>query len=278
MLIGNFSPYRPPYDFGAAFARTALMAARPTFELQFFRTQDAILDQLDKDIENINNAVNTKGATALLRVQIKRLQNDSVTIGDYKTRSDAKAARVTHTLESLAELITLADSSTIAEFDAALVEIISLMETTKTPFYEQYGVQDRLRAAKTDGLVQLQALVHNNFATQGDIDAVTATLTTIQTDYTASQTIIDSNVAIAYTLQKNARDTITELSRQAANIRTDALSETRGKVKERQVYYAQVLTMISLSFEASQEFAAFIANAVAIPQKIAPGSVLNLFT
>lgn len=278
MLIGNFSPYRPPYDFGAAFARTALIAARPTFELQFFRTQDAILDQLDKDIENINKAVNTRGATALLRVQIKRLQNDSVTIGDYKTRTDAKAARVTLTLANFAELITLADPSTIAEFDAKLVETISLMETTKTPFYERYGVQDRLRAAKIDGLVQLQALVHNNFATQGDIDAVTATLTDIQSDYTASQTILNSNVEIAYSLQKNARTTITELSRQAANIRTDALSDATGRVKERQAYYAQVLTMISLSFEASQAFATFIAEAVAIPQKIEPGSVLNLFT
>ncbi len=278
MLIGNFSPYQPPYNFGAAFARTALIAARPTFELQFFRTQDAILDQLDKDIENINKAVNTKGATALLRVQIKRLQNDSVTIGDYKTRTDAKAARVTLTLANFAELITLADPSTIAEFDAKLVETISLMETTKTPFYERYGVQDRLRAAKIDGLVQLQALVHNNFATQGDIDAVTATLTDIQSDYTASQTILNSNVEIAYSLQKNARTTITELSRQAANIRTDALGEATGKVKERQAYYAQVLTMISLSFEASQAFATFIAEAVALPQKIEPGSILNLFT
>lgn len=278
MLIGTFSSYQPLFDFGAAFARTALIAARPNFELQFFRAQDAILDNLDKEIDNINDAINTKGATALLDVQISRLQNDLAVINDFKARTDAKAGRVSDTLGNLAELITLAATGTVTEFDAKLVETIALMRTTRAPVYERYGVQDRLRGAKNDGLAQLEALVHNNFATQADIDNATAIMAAIQTDYLASQSIVDGNAKIAFTLQRNASTTIGELTRQVSNIKTTAISEATGKVKEKQQYYGQLLTMISLSFEASQAFTTYITESVVLPQEIEPGSVLNLFS
>ncbi len=278
MLIGSTNFYQPSFDLGAALVRTSLIAARPAFELQFFLTQEAILNSLDKEIDNINNAVSTKGATALLNVQISRLQNDLGIINDFKARTDAKASRVSDTLNYLAELITLATPGTVAAFDAKLVETIALMKTTKTPLYERYGVQDRLRAAKTDGLAQLEALVHNNFASQTDIDDTTAILTAIRTDYLASQPIVDGNAKIAYNLQQNATDTIGELSRQVSNIRTAAISEATGKVKEKQQYYGQLLTAISLSFEASQAIATFVAEGVVLPREIEPGSILNLFS
>lgn len=278
MLIGSSSNYLKPYDFGAEMVKTSLLAAGPAFELQFFQTQDAILERLGAEIDEIHNSVNTRGATALLKLQISRLQSDLVGINDFKTRADAKAGRVEDTLINLDSLIALADPSTVTEFDAALTETISLMETTKTPYFEQYGVQDRLRGRKADGLTQLYALVHNNFATQGDIDAVTATLTAIRTDYLSSQTIIESNVKIAYTLQKSSQETIGELSRQSSNIKTEALGEATDKVKAKQEYYSQILTAISLSFEASQNIARFVAEAVNLPQKHDPGSVLNIIS
>ena len=278
MLIGSTNFYQPSFDLGAALVRTSLIAARPAFELQFFLTQEAILDNLDKEIDNINNAVNTKGATTLLNVQISRLQNDLAVINDFKARTDAKASRVSDTLTNLAELITLADPGTVAAFDAKLAETIALMNTTKTPVYERYGVQDRLRAAKTDGLAQLEALVHNNFASQADIDDTTAILAAIRTDYLASQPIVDGNAKIAFNLQRNATDTISELSRQVSNIKSAAISEATGKVKEKQEYYGQLLTAISLSFEASQAFATFVAEGVVLPHEIEPGSILNLFS
>lgn len=278
MLIGTFSSNKPSFDFGAAFAQTALVAARPAFELQFFNTQDSILRQLNDDIDNINNSVNTRGATALLNVQLSRLNNDLSIINEYKARTDAKASRVSDTLDNLAELITLAAPGTVAEFDTLLAQTIDLIQKTKAPTYERYGVQDGLRAAKNDALAQLEALAHNNFATQTDIDDTVAILTAIQSDYTASETIIESNTKIAFTLHESANRTISELNRQVSNITTDALSEATGKIKEKQEFYGQLLSAISLSFEASQAFTAFIAESVAFPQKIEPGSVLNLFS
>lgn len=227
MSIGIYNPYQPAFDFGAAFAKTAANAARPAFELQFYLTQSALLDQLDKDVENINSAINTDGATAFLDVQLTKLNNDLATVNDYKTRTDAKSARIEITLNYLAELTTLATPGTVAAFDAKLAETISLMQTTKTPLYERYGVQDRLYTAKNDGLAQLKGLVHNNFATQADIDAAKAAIAAIQTDYSSSQSIANSNVKIAYNLQQNAQTTIGELSRQVSNIKTDALSAVR---------------------------------------------------
>jgi len=278
MLIGSSSSRLPFFNFGESLAQTAIAAARPAFELQFFRTQEAVLDQLDKEIENVQASFNTKSLTALLDVRIKRLQSDLANITAYKNRADAKAARLTDTRDALAELITLANPATVAEFDAKLAETIALMETTKTPVVEQYGVPDRLRAAKTDGLAQLAALAHNNFATQGDIDAVTATLTAIDTDYTASQSIVDSNVNIAFTLQESTTNTINELSRQSSNIRTEALDEATDKVKAKRDRFGQILTALSLAFEASQEIATFVAKNIAFEPEIEPGSVLNLFS
>lgn len=276
--FGSSSYYQKPFDFGAEMVKTSLMAARPAFELQFFLTQDAILERLSDDIDNIHNSVNTKGATALIDVQLNRLQNDLTVINDYKARTDAKAGRVEDTLASFSELITLADPSTITEFDAKLARTIDLIETTKTPYYEQYGVQDRLRGRKIDALAQLNALVHNNFATQGDIDAVTATVTAMRTDYLASQTIINSNVKIAYTLKKNGSNAIQELTRQASSIKTEALSDATSKVKDKQAYYSQLLTAISLSFETSLAIAQFLAENLVLPKKTEPGSLINLFT
>ena len=278
MLTGTFNSYQPSFNFGAAFAQTALIAARPAFELQFFKTQDSILQQLSDDIDNINDAVNTRGATALLNVQLSRLNNDLAAINDFKSRTDAKASRVSDTLDNLVELVTLAAPGTVAEFDTLLAQTIDLIQKTKAQTYERYGVQDGLRSAKNDALTQLEALAHNNFATQTDIDDTVAILTAIQSDYTASETIVESNTKIAFTLQESANRTISELNRQVSNITTDALSEATGKIKEKQQFYGQLLSAISLSFEASQAFTAFIAESVALPQKVEPGSVLNLFT
>ena len=277
MLIGSFSSYKP-FDFGAELVKTSQVGARPAFELQFFQTQDSILEKLNVEINNINNSVNTKGATALLNVQISRLNNDLAVINDFKARTDQKVSRISDTLVNLTSLITLAAPGTVAAFDTKLAETIHLMQKTNAPTYERYGVQDRLRVAKNDGLAQLQALVHNNFATQPDIDNTTAILTAIQTDYLASQTIVDSNSKIAFTLQDNAITTIGELGRQVSNIKTEALGEATGKVKEKQEYYAQLLTAISLSFEASQALSTYIAESVVLPRKNEPGSVLNLFS
>ncbi|NKB48449.1 MAG: hypothetical protein GKS02_03680 [Alphaproteobacteria bacterium] len=279
MLIGSSNNFfHSSFDFGQAMVQTSIAAARPAFELQFFLTQDALLEKLNTEIDEINGAVNTKTATALLQVQISRLNNDLETINDYKSRTDAKAERITDTLDFLAELETLAAPGTVAEFDAKLADTITLLQKTNAPTYERYGVQDRLRKAKNDGLAQLEALVHNNFATQTDIDNAVAVINDIETDYLASQSIVNSNTTIAFNLQQNSIETVGELSRQVSNIKIDALDKATDEVKEKQDRFAQILTAISLSFEASQNITNFVAENVAFPQEIEPGSVLNLFS
>jgi len=278
MAIGFLDPFETKFNLAASIAQTAIAAARPAFELQFFQTQDAILERLNEEIENVHDSINTDGATALLDLQIKRLQNNLTIINDYKTRTDKKASRLSDTLANLGELITLAAPGTVAEFDAKLTETISLMQTTKTPIFEQFGVQDRLRGAKTDGLAQLEALVHNNFATQTDIDNATAIMTAIQTDYTASQTIIDSNVKIAFNLQSSANTTISELTRQVSNIKAAAIGDATDKVKAKQEQFSQLLTALSLAFEASQAFATSITESLTSGQEIKSGSVFDIIS
>lgn len=282
MLIGNSlfgTPrFEPQFDFGSAMVSASQAAAGPAFELQFFLTQDAILSQLNDEINGINGSINTSSATALIDIQLSRLQSDLVGVNDFKARTATKTTRVTNTLERLADLTTLAAPGTVAEFDETLAEAINIIQKTKSPTYERYGVQDGLRKAKANALAQLESLAHNNFATQTDIDDTTAILAEIQADYLASQSIITSNTNIAFNLQTGADRTIQELNRQVSVIKTDAISGATGKVKEKQEYYGQLLTTMSLAFEASQEFTKFIADSLAVSQEIEPGSVLNLFS
>ena len=128
------------FDFGAALVRTAQLGARPTFELQFYNTQSAQLDALDREIAQINAESDTSGATALLRTKVTDLERTLGLIDDYKTRTDARIAKISLTLELLADLDTLADSSTVADFDAKTLRL--------TAQYQALSLADADRRAR----------------------------------------------------------------------------------------------------------------------------------
>src|SRR3546814_15552167 len=105
------------------------MAAAPNFELQFFNTQNAVLDQLNKDIDAIQDTVSTRGATALLNVQIKKLEAEKADIDAYKQRTDSKVRKIAAATEYVTELLALADPSTAAGF----AEKLALLRRTSEP-------------------------------------------------------------------------------------------------------------------------------------------------
>jgi hypothetical protein len=267
----------PLFDFGAAFSRTAQLAARPTFELQFYNTQNAQLDALDREIAEIQARSHTTGATALLRTRVTDLERTLEDIGDFKTRTDARIAKITLTLGQLDELTALAAPGTVAEFDAKLTETIDTITKTEAKTYEFYGVNDRVRQHRADALGRLEGLVHNNFATQQDIDDVLAELATIRTNYLASQQIAGTNANLAYTSYASTNSRLSEIKGRIASINIDANADALAEIEERKQYYSTLLTILSLAFEASQNLTDFVGNAVQ-PQTVDPGSVLNLFS
>ena len=265
------------FDFGAALVKTAQLSARPTFELRFYNTQNAQLDALERDIEQIYAKTNTDGATALLRTKVSKLQTTLEQIGEFKTRTDTRIAKSTLVIDQVNALDSLADSSTVAEFDAKLAEAIDTIQKIEARPYEYFGVNDKVRKHKFDALSRLQALSHNNFATQQDIDDVKAELAVIRGNFLTSNQIANTNASLAYKKYAGTNTRLSNIKGQISSISIDANADAIGKVQERKEYYAQVLSVLSLAFEASQNLTDFVNSAV-LPQKTDPGSVLNLFS
>lgn len=279
MAFGSIdSGFQPRlFDFGAALVKTAQLAARPNFELRFHNTQNAQLDALQRDIDAIYANTNSDGATALLRSKVVKLESTLEQIGDFKTRTDARIAKSTLVIEQMNALDALADPSTVADFDAKLAEAIDTIEKIEARTYEYFGVNDKVRKHKFDALSRLQALSHNNFATQQDIDDVTAELATIRGNFLTSNQIANTNASLAYTKYASTNSRLSAINGQIASINNDANADAIGKVQERKEYYSQVLSALSLAFDASQELTNFVNSAV-LPKKTDPGSVLNLFS
>jgi len=272
--IGN----RPQlFDFGAAFVRTAQQAARPAFELNFYNTQNAQLDALDRDIQKINRESDTSGATALLKTKVKSLERALAQIGEFKDRTDARIAKSTLIIEQLNDLGNLANPASVAEFDAKLAELIDTVDKTEARSYEYFGVNDKVRKHKADALTWLQAVAHNGFATQQDIDDVQADIAIIRGNFLQSNQIANTNASMAYTTFTSTSRQLNEIKGQISSISIAANAEVLGEIEERKKYYSQILTVLSLAFEASQNLTNFVGESLQ-PQKIDKGSVLNLFS
>lgn len=265
-------------SFAQSFVRTSQLSAGPNFELQFFNTQNAVLDQLNEDVTEIQNGINTNGATALLNVQIAKLEENGARISAYKDTADTKAKKIDAALEYITELESLASSATTAEFDERIGLLHKTLEKAPSPSYEQFGTGDRFRKTKYDSLATLEAFNHNNFATQQDIDDTLATLSSMKQQLNVSKILVDNNASMAFGMQTSNSGRVLEVRSGIFDIEASAQSAATAEIEKKQEFYSQVLTVISLAFDASQEFTNFISDSVNFEKKTEPGSVLNLFS
>lgn len=269
---------RGEQSFSQSFVQASQLAAGPTFELQFFNTQNAVLDKLNEDVTRIQEGINTNGATALLKVQIAKLEDEGTRISAYKDTTDSKANKIEVALEYIAELQTLTAPGTVAEFDAKLALLHDTLEKTPSPTFEHYGTSDRLRDTKFAALTAIEGLTHNNFATQQDIDDTNAYLTSLQTDLNTSKAIVDINGDLAFDLQSANSGKVLEVRSGIFDIEIAAQASATAEIAQQQEKYSQILTVFSLAFEASQDFTNFISQELNFDKKPPKGSVLNLFS
>lgn len=261
-----------------ALVRASQIAARPAFELRFFNTQEAVLDRLDKKIAEIRNSTDTGSATALLEVELKSLEREAKAIDEYWDRTKTNRINVETIIGQLTDLVALSDPSTVAAFDAKLAETIETIEKLDTPVFEFYGTRDGLRKIKQDALDTLNTLNHNNFATADDISSVQSTLNSISADFSAAVEITRVNEEMAFKLTESLDRQIDDINGTIGSIRLDAQVEKLEKVEKEREHASNVLTALSLAFEASQAITNFVAQNTVYKRQIAPGSVLNLFT
>ncbi len=258
--------------------RISKLAAGPAFELQFSIAQNTVLDRLDKEIAELQEQKVSTGATALLEINISKLKNDVGEIDAFAARAKSNRITTQGVITSLSDLVALADSATVAEFDALLATTIADIEKLQTPLFERYGAPDGLRKVKADALAQLGALVHNNFATTGDVTSVQATLNSLSTDFGGALVITTINAEAGFNLSQDTNAKIADIE---ADITTITLGEQAAKIddiEEQKKRAAQILTALSLSFEASQALTDYITQATIFKPEIDPGSILNIFS
>lgn len=265
-------------SFAQSFVQVSQLSAGPNFELQFFNTQNAVLDQLNDDVTAIQKGINTNGATALLNVKIAQLENNGERITDYKKTVDQKSQKIDAALEFITELEGLASSSTTAEFDSKMASLYATLEKAPSPTFEQFGTGDRFRKTKYESMATLDAFTHNNFATQQDIDDTLATLSAMKQKLNVSKVLVDNNAGLAFDLQTSNQGRILEIRSGIFKIETSAQSNATAEIEQKQEFYSQVLTVISLAFDASQEFTNFVSQSINFEQKTPAGSIMNLFS
>ncbi len=260
------------------FARVMQAGAGPAFELQFFRTQDAVLGRLDKEIAQLQVAKNTSSATAVLDLSLSSINRDIGELTEYRDRTKSNRQTGDSILEQTVALVGLADSSTVAEFDAAKAALIDDIEKLQTPLFERFGAADGLRKIKTAALDTLNNLTHNNFATAGDVIAVQGTLNDFYAELDTALSITRINEGSSIKLVSSAIDKTVDIETKINDIQITANAEQVAKVKQTRERFAAILTAISLSFEISKELVNFVNQGAIFDREPPPGSVLNLFT
>lgn len=265
-------------SFAQSFVQASQLSAGPNFELQFFNTQNAVLDQLNEQVTEIQNGINTKGATALLNVKIAELETNGERITEFKTTTDTKSKKIEAAIEYITELEALATAGNASEFDAKMALLHRTLEKTPSPTYEAFGTNDRFRKTKFESLTAIEGFNNNGFSTQQDIDDARALLSTMKNKLNVSKALVDINADIAFTMQTSNQGRILEVRSGIFEIETAAQTAATREITEKQELYSQILTVISLAFDASQEFTNYISQTVNFEPKTPAGSVMNLFS
>ena len=275
--IANLVNPRNRFSVAQSLVRLNAAASGPAFELRFAAAQDAALAKLNKQITAINEAEFAQGKTAMLRVKITSMERQKEQIAPFQANVKANQASVKNALDKLGDLRELASSDTVAEFESKLQDALKTFESFRTAKRFNYGVTDRLRSARDDGIAELKAIVHNGFATADDVTAAQAAIDNVTAGLNRSLAIIDVNVGIANGLYKSVDVALDKAKLKVEDLVSVERKRQVAQIKQLEEQTSRLLTYISLSFEVAKSFTdALNANTI-FPREVEPGSVLSLF-
>lgn len=255
----------------------ARLSARPNFELIFSNAQATALERFNKEIETFQDSEFGQGKTALLKIKAARLKRALEEAQGLETVATTNRLTVKDVLDQLSDLRSLADSSTVTEFDAKRTEILDNIDKLRTTTSSRFAAPDGLRDTKADATADLEGIVHNNFATAGDIQAAQDTIDSLTTTLTGKLAILEINQDIATNMVASLGRTFSEVDLKIEDIEIAERKRQIDKIKDLQDELARIFTAFSLAFEGSQFLSDFVARGAVLERRPDPGSVLNLF-
>ena len=256
-------------------ARVSQVAATPAFEVRFNAAQNAAIDKLNAEIEELQNSNFGQSKTVLLRAKAVRTEKALELSNLFDAYASSNRETVQDLLDQLAELRALADPSTQADFDTKKAQVLDTLDKVLAANVSGLGSPDGLAALKASALTTIQGLsaadAASAAAAQTDIDTLTI-------DFTAKLEIVELNRDAAKILVTSQTRVLDELNAEITDIETTQRNKEIEEIEKLQEELGRIFGNLSLAFEASTGITDYIAESTILPQELDPGSVVNLFT
>ncbi len=263
-----------PNVAGRALTLMAQTAAAPNFEVSFAAAQETAIKRFNEELEHFQSTEFGRSRTALLRAKEVKLEGGLALATAFKTHSSTNRQTAKDILDQLGELRTLADPSTSATFEAKRAEVLSSIDKLLAANITGLGAPDGLRGLKAQAEAAVQAL---SVADAASATAAQATIDGLAQDFTAKLEILELNQDAATTLVNSNNRLLGEIRLKIDDVEIDERQEGIDRIKDLETELARVFSLLSLSFEGSQNLGNFVAENTVLPRELDPGSILNLF-
>jgi hypothetical protein len=258
-------------------------SARPNFELRFSILQNTIIDRLNKEIEAVNES-SRESVDAFLLLSQKKLTAFQTNLESFAFSNTRNAWNLADLADKVDALQIALDAADTAAFNSKLNEINENVGRLAVPNGAAIGIllNDGVTAIRRDGLINVtrdgakervtdfSQFIDSNEA-QDAIDAATTTITN-------SLNAVLARAEAAEKLRQVTEKNLAATSLQIEATKTAREAELAAEVAKLREQYAHFLNALSLAFESNQALSEQLGKGLFDPNKVDPGSVLNIFT
>ncbi len=270
-------------SIGATLAGVAQNARRPSFELAFSQMQNTIIRRLNDEIEGVQErGALDRQVVAGLQRKGRQLINQLPFIQEYRAGNlnnvgqiEKLAAEVEAAISALGADDTVT-SDEVAAFNAARDAIVQRIENIYIFVSPDIADGKEVQKLKND-LDTFRAFTAVEGTLSGDNAALVTDLNSLLTRANVALTGTENNVTTALDLEQAITSKLAGIETEVTELSTLDIARKQAEIEGLQIDAANLLTAISLSFEANDNFAQAFTDRLR-PQRPEPGSVLNLFT
>ncbi|MBI2585474.1 MAG: hypothetical protein HYW28_06310 [Rhodospirillales bacterium] len=269
------------FPLGASLANLATAAAAPNFELQFSQLQNTIIRRVNTEIARVNNTGASK------RFEIEKLQKDGLKLADalpliqaYREGNNNNLGQIELLQEDAAALAASLGTDDVdqAEVDAFNAQRDLIVEKLDNLFIFIHpdvvdGKAVQFLKEQVDTLNALTPVVGTQADNQAVINAVATFQDQLDTAFTVTQNTVDVALRLELGIQRKQAEVLTEFE----ELTTVEQARKAQEIENIKIDFANLLTAISLTFEANKSFAQEL-NKFLTPFVPEPGSILNIFT
>ncbi len=264
-------------------ANLSTVAGRPNFELQFNILQNTVIDRLNEEIAAVNES-SRESVDAFLVLSQKKLQTFQANLDSFIFANSRNAWTLSELVDQLDQLQSALDASNITLFNTVLSRINEIVGKMAVPNGAVVGIflNDGVTAIRRDGLInvtrsgaKVRVTDYSQFTNAAEAQtAINNARTTITTSLNAVLARAEAAERLRQLTDKNLTATLLEIEG-AKTAREAELASALTKLREK---YAQFLNALSLAFESNQALAEQLGKGLFDPNKVDPGSVLNIFS